>query len=396
MLPISGQFDAVAVQMRTMAGLLGPQSTTTLEQVHSGLSQYATTLRSARVPEFPLNDMRDLVARYGPLINMRRRVGGLPAFKEAVHNALRSASCLPLPNEPDESFFDRLDLLSSPQTQLDKTTVMVMGVKLYIGHAAVFTSYRHSQEFAPAEEDVESGAYANVTKIYHKATGHVFAKKTYGDRKRPDQYMLHLLPELRFQCGAPCKALLQVFRYGTDIEQGSPYILMPFIEQKWQPSNTLTAVMNMLRGAALLHDRGMLIGDLSFKNILRTQTDEMFFADVGEAMFEGEAPLYPIDSGTRAYVSPERAEAHGWHLAQNRMALLTAGDNVFSLGAVIYQMITGILPHRPKINEGPVSLELVFGHPLFPVIEKALHSDPRQRYQNAREMYNDALRIIAL
>ena len=99
--------------------------------------------------------------------------------------------------------------------------------------------------------------------------------------------------------------------------------------------------------------------------------------------------------GTIAYMSPE----------QVRASVLDSRTDVFSFGAVLYEMATGVLPFRGEsfgvilsaiLNENPVSpLQL---NPNLPpdleyIIYKALEKDRSRRYQSAADLHGDLERL---
>jgi serine/threonine protein kinase len=78
--------------------------------------------------------------------------------------------------------------------------------------------------------------------------------------------------------------------------------------------------------------------------------------------------------GTRGYMSPE--QARGDTEADHR-------TDIFSLGAILWYMLTGSAPGEPPAAAGSVP------RPLRAICEKAMAADPNARYQSAREMTAD-------
>src|SRR5437016_12480409 len=99
--------------------------------------------------------------------------------------------------------------------------------------------------------------------------------------------------------------------------------------------------------------------------------------------------------GTVSYMSPE----------QTRGQLTDSRTDLFSLGTVLYQMATGLLPfqgdtsavvYEAILNRDPVPITLV--NPILPpafarIVEKALEKDRNLRYQTATDLKTDLIRL---
>jgi len=138
-------------------------------------------------------------------------------------------------------------------------------------------------------------------------------------------------------------------------------------------------------GAALgyAHESGVVHGDIKPENILLSKDNRVVLTDFGLARGPGEASLTEIGTvmGTWGYVSPEQAMGRP----------VDARSDLFSLGIVLYEVLTGQLPFGgpPSIvHENPVPPEQL--NPAVPpavgaVVLKALEKDPDLRYQSAAD-----------
>src|SRR5207248_9228537 len=97
--------------------------------------------------------------------------------------------------------------------------------------------------------------------------------------------------------------------------------------------------------------------------------------------------------GTPAYMSPEQAEG--------RLDQLDARTDVYGLGAILYELLTGRPPFsalensnvlQQVIHEAPIRPRAIVAdvpRPLEAVCLKALHKQPLQRYATALELAGD-------
>ena len=148
------------------------------------------------------------------------------------------------------------------------------------------------------------------------------------------------------------------------------------------------------------HKRGVIHRDVKPQNILLTPSDEAKVADFGIARAVGAMAATSVSQagivlGTVGYMSPEQALGE---------PVSPQGD-LYSLGVVLYEMLTGT---RPYSGEDPASI--VFQHvneptrspreanptipePLDALTTKLLAKDPEDRYANAVEVADELERV---
>src|SRR5262249_28899091 len=103
--------------------------------------------------------------------------------------------------------------------------------------------------------------------------------------------------------------------------------------------------------------------------------------------------------GTAYYMAPEQAAGH--------LERIGPATDVYSLGAILYQLLSGRVPIEGKstsdtlrrllIDEPTELQQLISGVPddLGAIVRKCLHKIAAQRYQTARELANDLERFLA-
>ncbi len=157
--------------------------------------------------------------------------------------------------------------------------------------------------------------------------------------------------------------------------------------------SAVNCLMEMCRGVQAIHSTGIVHRDLKPENVMLAKNGEIKIMDFGIARsLEGKKlTAHGALLGTVEYMSPE-------YLAEDKVHPL--GD-IYSLGVIGYELLTGSLPHRgggvlevieSKLHKSPVPPhELRKDCPivLSKMILKAMHADPTKRYQNARALLHD-------
>jgi serine/threonine-protein kinase len=146
-----------------------------------------------------------------------------------------------------------------------------------------------------------------------------------------------------------------------------------------EPLFALTRVQSIIRqiGEALqlAHSRGVIHRDLKPANVLlsgKPGTHDVKLLDFGIALSGGEAGAGQQAVGTAYYMAPE----------QLRGEALTHQSDLYSLGVLAFQLLTGYVP-QPGMP-GPSGLVSALPSAVDAVIAKLMHWQPTQRFADAR------------
>jgi len=205
--------------------------------------------------------------------------------------------------------------------------------------------------------------------------------------------------------------VIQIYAYG--IEDGTPYFAMEYVEgedaqQRMRREGGLDpreiAEIMLGTGAALqaAHEKGLIHRDIKPSNIMIDKAGLVKVMDFGLAKAtSGGAGAKTLTSaglimGTPNYLSPE----------QGRGDPLDGRSDLYSLGVVLYEMLTGEVPFRADTPAG-----LIFKHVYEPppppqeirpeippflvdITLKLLEKDPDDRYANAGEFMADLAEFL--
>ncbi|MFG6497747.1 Stk1 family PASTA domain-containing Ser/Thr kinase [Fictibacillus sp. UD] len=156
---------------------------------------------------------------------------------------------------------------------------------------------------------------------------------------------------------------------------------------------SLHIMKQIVSGMAVAHDHGIIHRDIKPHNILITENGTAKLTDFGIALAITSATITHTNSilGSVHYFSPEQA----------RGGIANAKSDIYSFGAVLYEMITGRVPF---VGDSPVSVALKHLqenvieprrlNPEIPqsvenIVLKSLAKNPLRRYDSAEELLRD-------
>ena len=185
--------------------------------------------------------------------------------------------------------------------------------------------------------------------------------------------------------------IVAIYDFGQT--EGLYYFLMEYVdgtslrevmrEGKLPPRQALSLVPQICDALQYAHDEGVVHRDIKPENILIDKKGRIKIADFGLAKLLG--PAAQEDGltgshhvmGTRNYMAPEQLE---------RPKQVDHRADIYSLGVVFYEMLTGELPLG---RFAPPSQKVHVDVRLDEVVLRALEKEPERRYQHASEIKTD-------
>ena len=186
--------------------------------------------------------------------------------------------------------------------------------------------------------------------------------------------------------------IVMVYDFGHT-EAGLYYFVMEFVDGtdlrhviragQLSPSQALAVVPQICEALQYAHEEGIVHRDIKPENILLNKKGQTKIADFGLAkLLDQPGTVYTLTRagqrmGTPHYMAPEQIERP--HLVDHRA-------DIYSLGVVFYEMLTGELPlGRFPLPSTKVHIDVR----LDEVVLKTLEKEPQRRYQHASEVKMD-------
>ncbi|MBI4414529.1 MAG: serine/threonine protein kinase [candidate division NC10 bacterium] len=257
-------------------------------------------------------------------------------------------------------------------------------------------------------EELGGGGMATIYKGHHAFLDRPVAIKELKSRFRRDSELQDRFQrEARAAANLPHRNIVQVYDFWRDREHR--YLVMELVEGldtaamlrragALPPYVALALVGQVCGGLAFAHARGIIHRDLKPSNLLITREGVAKVGDFGIAhLMDTPGLTQPGQTlGTLAYMSPE----------QIRGERLTPASDVFSLGIVLYELMTGQRPFAEDDVES-VTAKIIADRPTSPrrvkrgvpraaqrIILKCLRKRPDRRFRGCAALERTIARVL--
>ncbi len=187
--------------------------------------------------------------------------------------------------------------------------------------------------------------------------------------------------------------IVKVFDFGE--RGGVPFLLLEYVEGsnlrelmqmgRPSPAEALRLIPQICDALAYAHAQGIVHRDVKPENILVDAQGDVHIADFGIARLLGDDPREVTLTGTRErvgtphYMAPEQIE---------NPASVDHRADIFGLGVVLYEMLTGKLPLG---RFDPPSADADVSSRVDDIVFRSLEREPSRRYQAASELKSGVL-----
>jgi beta-lactam-binding protein with PASTA domain len=251
-----------------------------------------------------------------------------------------------------------------------------------------------------------AGGMADVYLAEDQELGRRVAIKILNDRHAADDsFVERFRREAKNAAGLSHPNIVSIYDRGE--AEGTYYIAMEFLDGRSLkelivgrgPAPVKIAIdyaRQILAAVGAAHRHGIVHRDIKPHNVLVGGEGRLKVTDFGIAR-SGASQMTEVGSiiGTAQYLSPEQA----------RGAPVDQTSDLYSVGVVLYEMLTGQVPftgdtpleiamkHLSEVPTPPSELRPEVPHDLDSVVLRALAKEPSERYQSAEEMDADLARV---
>jgi serine/threonine protein kinase len=179
---------------------------------------------------------------------------------------------------------------------------------------------------------------------------------------------------------------------------GFYFLLMEFVDgvnlrqllrdRKFTPEEALAIVPSLCDALQFAHDRGIVHRDIKPENLLLDKAGRVKIADFGVAKMLGMDDAATAAATARTNATRSALGTPGYSAPEQQASPhhVDSRADIYSLGVVLYEMLTGELPGKPI---EPPSRKVHIDVRLDEVVLRALEKEPERRYQQASQIKTD-------
>src|SRR5215471_4119779 len=264
------------------------------------------------------------------------------------------------------------------------------------------------------EAEIGRGAMGVVYRASDPKIDRLVAIKTISlagqEPQEEEEYRERFLQEARAAGRLSHPGIVTIFDAGEDPKTHEPYLVMEYVSgqplskilsglDRCLPVETaLHYALEIVEALDYAHSQGVVHRDIKPANILITDDDHAKIADFGVARLNHTLTTHTGQIfGSPAYMPPE----------QLTMGHADARSDLFSVGVMLYSMLTGFRPFQGNSAETvcfkvmnvepvPVTSFQADLHPgLDGIVSKAIAKDPDERYQSGSALAKDIREFLA-
>jgi len=260
-------------------------------------------------------------------------------------------------------------------------------------------------------DEISRGAMGVVYRARHRQLQRVVALKLMiaGEHASQDQ-VARFEKEARAAARLRHPNIVPIYDFGVD--NGRQFFTMDFIDgtpldaliarKELTPRRALEITADLADALAYAHARGVVHRDIKPSNIMVDRSGRPQITDFGLAkQLDSDTKFTRTGTtiGTPSYMSPEQAQGENDKIDQR--------SDVYSLGAVMYEMLTGRPPFTGEtmmnivmkvVHDEPLPLRRInpkLHRDIQTVVLKAIEKEPGRRYQSMADLADDVRRYIA-
>ena len=225
----------------------------------------------------------------------------------------------------------------------------------------------------------------------------------------PDE-LQRFLEEAETAAGLNHTNIAHIYEVGE--HDGAPFFSMEYVasgsladrlrHEQFSPREAAELLIQIARALHFAHQNGVVHRDMKPANVLLGPDGTPKITDFGIAKrLNDDSKLTRTGAviGTPTYMAPEQAKGNSRHVGP-------AAD-IYSLGAILYEMLAGRPPFLPEDSETPITVRVLTEDPVSPawhrpdiprdletICMKCLEKEPRNRYESAAALAEDLRRFL--